>query len=75
MQFKKGGGITKDFKLLMEKTGVNTKELAELLNVSPQAVGKWMRGEGLPRSEKLPALADALGCTIDFLFGRDTASA
>lgn len=64
-----------NIKLHMEKSEMNTKELAELLNVSPQAVGKWMRGEGLPRSEKLPALADALGCTIDALFGREVASA
>ncbi len=42
--------------------------LAATLNVSPQAVGKWERGEGYPNASQLPALAEALNCTIDDLY-------
>lgn len=63
----------KNLKLLREKNGVSVKKLAVELNVSQQAVGKWERGEGMPRAELLPKLADALNCTIDALFGRQTA--
>ena len=65
----------KNLKLLMEQSGMNTRDLAELLNVSPQAIGKWIRGDGMPRSDKLIQLSDALHCTIDMLFGRENVSA
>ena len=34
------------------------------MKVSPQAVGKWERGEGYPNASQLPALH----CTIDELY-------
>lgn len=42
-------------------------ELGERLGVSFQAVSKWERGETLPDVASLPALADALETTIDYL--------
>ena len=44
------------------------KQLAERLGVSISAVGMWELGERNPPAKKLPALAAALGCTIDELF-------
>lgn len=38
------------------------------MNVSYQAVGKWERGEAYPSAALLPALADALHCSIDELY-------
>lgn len=42
-------------------------ELGERLGVSFQAVSKWERGETLPDVASLPALADTLETTIDYL--------
>ncbi len=63
----------KNLKLLREQADLSVKEISVALDVSPQAVGKWERGEACPRAELLPKLADLLHCTIDALFGRDTA--
>lgn len=42
------------------------------LSVNQTAVSQWERNAVLPSSEKLPDLADALHCTIDALFGRES---
>lgn len=41
--------------------------LAERLQVSPQAVSKWENARCLPETAVLPALAEALDCSIDSL--------
>lgn len=71
--YMKGGGDNlKNLRFLRERANISVKALAEGMGVTPQAVGKWERGESSPRSEQLPNLADLIGCTIDDLFGRDT---
>ncbi len=40
-------------------------ELAERLNVSPQSVSNWERGETLPDVSLLPDLAQILRCSVD----------
>lgn len=42
-------------------------ELGNRLGISFQAVSKWERGETLPDISLLPALADALETTIDYI--------
>lgn len=49
--------------------GLTQEELGKRVGVSTQAVSKWECG-GMPDPGLLPALADALGVTIDTLFGR-----
>ena len=44
------------------------KQLAGKLGVSLSAVGMWELGLRNPPAKKLPALAAALGCSIDELF-------
>ena len=46
------------------------EKLGGMIGVTTQAVSKWERG-GTPDAEVLPALADALGVSIDALFGRE----
>lgn len=55
---------------LMEERGLMGYQVAEALGVAPSAVSKWVSGQGAPRADKLPALAELLGCTIDALYGR-----
>ncbi len=46
------------------------EKLGSLIGVTTQAVSKWERG-GTPDAEVLPLLADALGVSIDALYGRE----
>ena len=49
------------------------EELGAAVGVSTQAVSRWECG-GMPDAAVLPAIADALGVSIDALFGRDGSS-
>lgn len=51
------------------KKGLTQEELGQLVGVTTQAVSKWERG-GAPDAEILPRIADALGVSVDALFGR-----
>lgn len=57
---------------LRREIGLTQEQLGALVSVSAQAVSKWEKG-GMPDSELLPAIADALGVTVDTLFGREYA--
>ena len=48
--------------------------LGERVGLSGQAVSKWETSDAYPDPTLLPALADALGVTIDALFGHETHS-
>lgn len=50
-------------------------QLAGALGVTRSTVAMWESGESLPRADKLPQLAQILGCTIDDLFPRDNKAA
>ena len=50
------------------KAGKTQSELAQNLGVDRSAVGHWESGDAKPSSDKIPAIAAALGCTIDALF-------
>ena len=47
--------------------GITQEELAERLNVSPQAVSKWENDIAYPDITLLPALAAELATTVDLL--------
>lgn len=53
---------------LRTAAGLLQKDVADKLGVDRTTVTKWETGEILPRTDKLPALAEVLGCTIDELF-------
>lgn len=65
----------KNLRYLREKAQLSVKDVADKMQVSPQAVGKWERGESFPRAEQMPKLADLFGCTIDELYGREADTA
>ncbi len=52
------------------KNGLTQEGLAEAMGVSRQAVSKWEQGEGYPEVEKLLALADKFGVSLDYLMDR-----
>ena len=53
--------------------GITQVQLAELMGVGQSTICGWERGSLRIPSAKLPLLADLFGCTIDALYGRDTA--
>lgn len=60
--------IGKQIKHYRLKKGVRQDQMAEFLNISPQAVSKWETENGLPDVTLLPRIAVYLGVTIDELF-------
>lgn len=61
--------IGEQIKRFRVQKGLTQEQLGGIVGVSMQAVSKWERG-GTPDIDLLPALADALGVSIDELFGR-----
>lgn len=53
--------------------GLTQVELAAQMSVNQTAVSQWERETTLPTADRLPELAKVLNCTIDALFGSDTA--
>ena len=54
---------------LRREHNMKQDELAEMLDVTPQAVSKWENGASMPDIALLPKLANIFGVTIDDLFG------
>ena len=60
-------GIAKRIGILRRERGYTGEALAQRLGVSPQAVSKWENARCLPETAIVPALAQALDCSIDSL--------
>lgn len=56
---------------LRREHNMKQDELAEMLDVTPQAVSKWENGASMPDISLLPKIAQIFGVTIDDLFGAD----
>ena len=65
---------TERIKELRLARGLSLRGLARHLGVTPPAIMIMERPGNYPSAEKLPAIAEALGCSIDDLFGRSTKS-
>ena len=53
---------------IRREKGITQEKLAEMMNVSRQAVSKWESGEGYPETNALIQLANNLECSLDQLF-------
>ena len=56
---------------LRKSKGLSQEQLAEKLNVSRQAVSKWESAAAIPETEKLIAISDFFGVSLDYLI-KDT---
>lgn len=52
---------------LRKEKNISQTELANLLNVSRQAVSKWEQGQSSPDTNKLIQLAEILGTEVEYL--------
>ena len=53
--------------MLRKLNGYSQEEIAEKIDISRQAYGKWESGETVPDIEKCALLADVYGVTVDSL--------
>ena len=56
---------------LRKNSGLSQEQLAEQLNVSRQAISKWEQGTAIPESEKLIAISNYFGVSVDYLLKDD----
>ncbi len=54
---------------LRKQQDMTQEQLAEILNVSAQAISKWENGSNMPDITVIPEIADCFGVTIDELMG------
>ncbi len=60
-----------NLKALRLKSGLSQKQVADFLNVTPQSVSKWEKGEALPSIDYLPRLAECLNCDFNAFFAKE----
>ncbi|MGN0813601.1 MAG: helix-turn-helix transcriptional regulator [Candidatus Coproplasma sp.] len=63
--------FAENLQYLRKRDKITQEELAELLQVSRQAVSKWETGDFYPETEKLIILCDKFGVTLDELLRGD----
>lgn len=63
--------FSKTFKALRKKRGLTQKELAEILNVSQNAIYNWENGKREPSLKMIENIANALNVSIETLIGLD----
>ena len=54
-------------RLVRKDRNITQEALAELLNVSRQAISKWESDNGYPETEKLLLISKTLNISIDYL--------
>ena len=62
--------LAENLKFFRKKSGISQEELAEICQVSRQAIAKWENGESIPTLENLVFLADYYKISLDELVGR-----
>lgn len=63
--------FSENLKLIRKEKGISQEELAEILDVSRQAVSKWEQSNGYPEVEKLLLLASKLNISLDSLMAEE----
>lgn len=58
-------------KTLLKDNGMTQEDLAERLDVSRQAVGKWVNDKGIPEVGKLVQISNLFGVSTDYLLKED----
>ena len=64
--------FSENLKQIRKEHHLSQEELAELLDVSRQAVSKWEQGQGFPEVEKLLLLSSKLNVSLDALMSVET---
>ena len=65
--------IGQQIKKYRMENGLTQEQVGRMIGVTTQAVSKWERGS-TPDAEILPLIADALGVSVDALYGPEERS-
>ena len=65
--------FAENLKQIRKEKGLSQEELAEIMDVSRQAVSKWEQGSGYPEVEKLLLLSSKLNISLDILMSTEIA--
>lgn len=60
-----------NIKAKREKKGLRQEDLAKELAVDRSTIAKWETGEAVPKTGRLPKLAEILCCSIEDLYNSD----
>lgn len=60
--------FAENLKCIRKKQNITQEQLADMLDVSRQAISKWESGFGYPETEKLLILSKELNASLDYLF-------
>lgn len=66
-------GFAENLRQLRKERNLSQENLAEIMDVSRQAVSKWEQGESYPEVEKLILLSNKLNVSLDCLFSTEIA--
>lgn len=58
-------------KEIRKRFGLSQEQLAEIMNVSRQAITKWENDGGIPDVSNLQELSKVFGITVDYLLNDD----
>ena len=61
--------FSQNIKKLRKESKLSQSRLAQQLQVTQQAVGKWETGKSVPDSDTLRKIAEFFGTSVDFLLG------
>ena len=61
--------FSQNIKKLRKERNLSQSRLAQQLQVTQQAVGKWEKGKSTPDSDTLRQIAEFFGTSVDFLLG------
>ncbi len=64
--------MTTRIRQLREDAGMKQYELAARMGIKQASVHRWEYGKSYPTPDKLMALADLFGVSVDYILGRDT---
>lgn len=56
-----------NLKMIRKEEKLSQEDLAEMLDISRQAVSKWEQGTGYPEAEKIMLLSKKLNISLDYL--------
>lgn len=54
-----------------KRSGLNQSELARRLGIRPQSVQQWEKGTATPKLDRLTAIAQVLGVSLESLTGQE----
>lgn len=69
-QEKGNTALSKNIRYLLDKHGETITSLSRVLHITRQSVAQYVDGKGQPNADKLLAIAEHFGVSVDYLLGR-----